>query len=104
MTPEEALAHAKERAGDGNWHGQDLACDCEAQHFWPDDEEALKALADEVRRLRAENLLLAMANADREEMKAELDWFRRREQLLQRCMNEALVQWENENPKPGAGT
>ena len=80
----------------------------------------------ELERLRAENLLLAMANTDREQLKAEnaelrnscdldnfleLKWFRRREPLVRALFDDpdnntiiAFGEWEKANPNPGAGT
>jgi hypothetical protein len=54
-----ALTFADRKAADGWVTARDL-------------EVSLRVLAAEVRRLRSENLLLAMANTDREELRAEL--------------------------------
>lgn len=92
--------------------------------------KAEKAADAEIKRLRAENLLLAMANTDREQLKAEnaelrkqawrdqplVDWYERREKYVEELRRRVgrevpddhflhvLSGWEAGNPKPGAGT
>lgn len=90
--------------------------------------DAWATLKQEVERLRAANAELETENtalqrdaqdaqADRvelERLRAEVDWFRRREADVQECMRAdnppdaetaclGLQEWVRDNPKPGAG-